>query len=102
MWNDFHGRMNSLILDSYYKLEQQCSPSGSLTERDNGVNLQHLALQHPNLETLHEPQVSILVLDALCQVHAGFVVLVAVHQLCMENRVLGLAIPLPLEVDSIR
>lgn len=102
MWDDFHRRTNGHLLDSYYQLEQQCSLSGSLTARDKGVDLHHLARQYPNLETLHEPQVSILVLDALCQVHAGFVVLVAVHYLCMENRVLGLAIPLPLEMDIIR
>lgn len=45
---------------------------------------------------------SILILDAVGQIHAGNVVLVSVHQLCMKNRVLGLTVPLPLEVDVIR
>lgn len=47
---------------------------------------------------------TILVLDAIRQIHARIVVLLTIHQLRMENWVLGLAIvaSLPLEVDVIR
>lgn len=45
---------------------------------------------------------SILVLDAVGQIHAGIVVLVSIHQLRMKNRVLGLGFPFPLELDVIR
>lgn len=47
---------------------------------------------------------TILVLDAIRQIHARIVVLRTIRQLRMENWVLGLAIaaPLPLEVDVIR
>lgn len=63
-----------------------------------------LAAQYtnPNLETFHEPQTSILVLDAVRQIHARVVIFLAVHQLGMENRVLGLGVSLPLEMDVVR
>jgi hypothetical protein len=45
---------------------------------------------------------SVLILDAFRQIHARIVVLGAIHQLGMEDRVPGLAIPLPFKVDVVR
>ncbi|GLI79680.1 hypothetical protein PoHVEF18_008020 [Penicillium ochrochloron] len=45
---------------------------------------------------------SVLILDAFRQIHARIVVLVAIYELRMEDRVLGLAIPLPFKVDVVR
>lgn len=67
------------------------------------ITISNSNLHSPNLETIHEPQVTILVLDAIRQIHARIMVLLAIHQLRMENWFLVLAIaPLPLQVDVIR
>ena len=69
----------------------------------NLQSIPYRAPASPNLETIHESQGTILVLDAIRQIHPRIVVLLTIHQLRMENWFLHLAIaPLPLQMDIIR
>ncbi len=76
----------------------------SITVSDSNLkSTPYRAPASPNLETVHESQGSILVLDAIRQIHARIIVPLTIHQLRMENWFLDLAIAaLPLQVDVIR
>lgn len=75
----------------------------SITISDSNLqSIPYRAPASPNLETIHVTQLTILVPDAIRQIHARTVVLLTIHQLRMENWFLVLAItPLPLQVDVI-